>query len=116
MYSYGVSLDWEDLRHLVLSDKEAVDAALGVAAYLKRHTLVPPLGMGGLFTLRDGGAATFRMASAFAASDAGMATVQKAEAKAAVAREGRHWEEVQAKQRQVCANALICPLSPRGGL
>lgn len=32
---YGVALDYQDLRHLTLSDRPAVDAMLGVAAYLQ---------------------------------------------------------------------------------
>lgn len=35
--SYGVPLDYADLRHLVLSSKPAADAALRVADYLKRY-------------------------------------------------------------------------------
>ena len=39
MGAFGVSLHFDDLRHLVLSDKQAVDAALSVGSYLKSRTI-----------------------------------------------------------------------------
>eukprot|EP00899_Mesostigma_viride_P012815 jgi/Mesvir1/21534/Mv03975-RA.1 len=36
---YGVALQWEDLRHLVLGDRRAVDAALAVGQYLRTRTM-----------------------------------------------------------------------------
>ena len=39
--TYRVSLNWNDLQHLVLSDKLAVDACLYVAAYLRVNSKAP---------------------------------------------------------------------------
>lgn len=58
MAGFCVALDWQDLRHLVLSDKDAVDAMLSVSAYLHKHSVSNRP----LFSLRDGGEATMAMA------------------------------------------------------
>lgn len=93
--SYGVSLRADDLRHLVLSDRQAVDALLGVAAYLRRRQGRP------LFSLADGGGATLRFADSFAAADGGMTSTLQQEQAAAAARQAEHWRQVQEKQRKV---------------
>lgn len=93
--SYGVSLRADDLRHLVLSNRQACDALLGVAAYLRRRHGQP------LFSLADGGSATFSFAATFAAADGGMAATLQQEQAAAAARQAEHWRQVQEKQRKV---------------
>ena len=95
MGGYGVALHWQDLRHLVLSDREAVSAALAVSAYLSEHT-VPDRE---LFSLRDQGYATFAFAQAYAAADTSMKEIMALEVEVAEARRQTHWEEVQDKQR-----------------
>ncbi|MEW5310745.1 MAG: hypothetical protein WDW38_002512 [Sanguina aurantia] len=92
---YGVSLCHSDLRHLVLSDRLAVDAALSVAAYLQQHA-----SMGSsVFSLRAGSDATFEMALAHAESDPAMQRIWSAEQAAARARQAAHWTEVLRKQQ-----------------
>jgi hypothetical protein len=75
MEGYGVSASWQDLRHLVLSDRQATDAALGVAQYL--HTYSQPGKE--LFSLANGGAPTFQMAAKFACGDAVLVGIWKSE-------------------------------------
>ncbi|KAG2494611.1 hypothetical protein HYH03_007376 [Edaphochlamys debaryana] len=91
---YGVALSYKDLRHLVLSDRAAVDAALAVAAYLQRRT-VPGRD---LFSQRDDGSATFEMARKFAASDFRLQLLWQQEQADAETRRDKHWVEVQRKQ------------------
>lgn len=57
MMDHGVCLCPNDLRHLVLSEKIAVDAALKLAEFLRRHTRQSRA----VFSLLDGGNATFAM-------------------------------------------------------
>ena len=97
MKGYGVSLHWQDLRHLVLSDREAVDAALATSTYLRQHTGPSRE----LFSLRDKGAATFGFAQAFAAKDPNTTAAWQREEEAAEARRQKHWAEVQQKRADV---------------
>ena len=92
---YGVSLHWQDLRHLKLADHEAVDAALATSTYLFKHSKAGRE----LFSLRDQGQATFGFAQAYAAKDSAMTAILKEEEKVAEARRQSHWQEVQEKQR-----------------
>ena len=92
--SYGVSLRADDLRHLVLSDRQACDALLGVAAYLRQRGSGRPL-----FSLSHG-SITFSFAASFAAADSGMASTLQQEQSAAAARQAEHWRQVQEKQRE----------------
>jgi hypothetical protein len=97
MAGYGVSLHWTDLRHLVLSDRAAVDAALGISDYLKANDR----GAGfELFSLRDDGRATLQFAHHFAAKSAEHLQLLKAEQDAAAERVGAHWQRVQQQQQQ----------------
>ncbi|KAG2492053.1 hypothetical protein HYH03_009551 [Edaphochlamys debaryana] len=91
---YGVALSYTDLRHLALSDRAAVDAALAVAAYLQRRT-VPGRE---LFSLRDGGSSTFEMARSFAASNSRLQQLWQQEQEDAEARQNQHWAEVLRKK------------------
>lgn len=59
MATFGVALSFGDLKNLVLSDKMAVDAAINLADYLRRYTLEEEA----IFTLADGGRATFSLAA-----------------------------------------------------
>eukprot|EP00798_Chlamydomonas_sp_ICE-L_P025427 gene25427-11087_t len=91
---YGIGLDWRALEHLVLSNREAVDAALSVSNYVKAHTQLDR----SLFSLGDGGEATFRMTEEFARGNAELRKLQDEEYSAATARVQAHWEEVVRKQ------------------
>ena len=97
LQSFGVALDWRALRLLVLSDRSAVDAALGVAAYLQQHSREGRA----VFSLQGGGAATFQLAEQFArgADGSWLRQIWLQEVAAAEARKQAHWGEVQSKQR-----------------
>eukprot|EP00887_Chlorella_sp_A99_P004660 scaffold4.g4660.t1 len=94
---FGVALDWRQLRHLVLSDRQAVDAALAVAAYLRRHT------GRAVFSLRDGGAATFELAERYARGAQGgeLRELWRQERAEAEVRKQAHWRLVRQKQQKV---------------
>ncbi len=73
-----------------------MDAALGVAAYLRARASPPSRQ---LFALRDpGGTGTFEFAAQFAAGDEALAALQAAEGRDAQARVDAHWAEVRRKQ------------------
>ena len=93
---YAPALDPSDLRHLVLSDKSAVDAALRVAAYLQqmRATGTPPV-----FSLRarDG---TFDFGWDYARRHLSLEwATEKASAES---RKARHWDQVQSQKKALC--------------
>jgi hypothetical protein len=101
----------EDLQHLVLDGREAVDAALGVAAYLRRHASLPSRQ---LFSLRDPtGGGIFGFALQFALADATLPALQAAEAADAEARVQAHWAEV--RRKQALASRLRSELSSLRG-
>lgn len=60
--SYGVALDWQQLRHLVLKRRAAEDAMLAAGAYLHVHAKPGRE----VFSLSGGGRATMDFALAFA--------------------------------------------------
>ncbi|PNH12759.1 hypothetical protein TSOC_000243 [Tetrabaena socialis] len=91
---YGVMGPYDSLRHLVLSDKAAVDAALSVAAYLQ-HCSMPGRQ---LFSLLDGGASTMALALEFAQACPRLQDIWAAERWDAEQRITGHWAEVQRKQ------------------
>jgi hypothetical protein len=92
-----VSLHGADLRHLVLSDRAAVDTARLVCDYLRAHHK----GIcSELFSLRDGGRATFTFALRFAEQDAKLQDIWRDEKSGADVRKDRHWAEVARKQQQ----------------
>ncbi|KAG2501267.1 hypothetical protein HYH03_001073 [Edaphochlamys debaryana] len=91
---YGVALSYKDLRHLVLSDRAAVDAALAVAAHLQRWTKPGRE----VFSLRDGGSATFQLAREVAGSS--LQHLWEQEQADATARRDEHWAEVKRKQAE----------------
>ncbi|KAL4428607.1 hypothetical protein ABPG77_008919, partial [Micractinium sp. CCAP 211/92] len=97
LLKYGVAVDWKDLKHLVLSDRPAVDAALAVASYLRRHAQPGRPA----FSLADGGMATFDLARQFALADARLLQMWEEEAAAAAQRRDAHWAEIRRKQEEV---------------
>jgi hypothetical protein len=95
LLQYGVGLDGKDLRHLVLGDRAACNAQLAVAAYLQSRVHET-----GMFSGRDGGLATIRMAAMCACNDAQLMGIWKLEIAAAEACLEAHWGEVHRKQEQ----------------
>lgn len=93
---YGVALQPEDLRHLCLSDRAAVDAALAVGSYLQQHT-VPGMCV---FSLTDTGTATFGMAEQYARRDSRMYSIWSQEQSAAQERMRAHWQQVREQQQK----------------
>lgn len=96
LQSYGVGLDYRGLRHLALSDHTAVKTALAVADYLRSQARADRA----VFTLRDGGSATFDLAEQYVSGNQGqeLRQVWQEEVAAAAARQAAHWQEVQRKQ------------------
>ncbi|KAG2441635.1 hypothetical protein HXX76_003254 [Chlamydomonas incerta] len=97
---YGPALQFADLRHLVLSDRQAVDALLAVAAYLnakqQQQCRRRPL-----FSLRDGGRGTFDFAERFAAQDSRLQQILDSERADAETRVSAHWAVVQQQKREL---------------
>jgi hypothetical protein len=92
---FGVALDWWDLRHLVLTDKAAADAALGVASYLQQHSKAGKE----LFHLSQQ-EHSLRFADQYAAADSSMCDMLSAHKTAAEARMDAHYEAVQRKHEE----------------
>lgn len=95
---YGISLQWGDLRHLVLSNRAAVDAALSVSTYLHTRTKAGKevFSLGG-----SGPQATFSFAQQFAQADSDLRALWASEQQDAERRKTAHWAEVQRKQALV---------------
>jgi len=93
---YGVALDPADTRHLVLSEKLAVDAALRVVAYLRKYSCPSRV----VFSLRSGDV-TINFARQVARGDQNMQTAWVAEQAAAEQRRDAHWTKVTRKQREL---------------
>lgn len=93
---YGVSLDWTDLRHLVLSSKQAKDAAHAVAAYLKTRTRPGQEA----FAMRAPSSfgPTLRLAQRFGKDNSKIQTLLAQEQASAKARVAAHWDVVKQKQ------------------
>ncbi|KAG2441624.1 hypothetical protein HXX76_003244 [Chlamydomonas incerta] len=112
---YWPALQFADLRHLVLSDRQTVDALMAVAAYLnqQQQPLQPliqqqqaqqPDPQGGaqlLFSLRDGGSGTFDFAERFAERDSRLQQVLDSERADAAARVSAHWAVVQQQKKDL---------------
>ena len=90
---YGVALDANELRHLVLSDRHAVDAMLRVVVYLRRNGR-----QSAVFRLGADDDATFEMAEQYARDDAKIKAIWNEEQHNAKEREDNHFEEAQRKQ------------------
>ncbi|EFJ48301.1 hypothetical protein VOLCADRAFT_104794 [Volvox carteri f. nagariensis] len=99
----GTFASHEALRHLVLSDRLAVDAALSVAAYLQgcRQRAVAAGGsrQADLFSLRDGGVGTMAFAEDYVAACPVLQGILTADQADAAERVTAHWKEVQRKQQ-----------------
>lgn len=92
LVQHGVALDWQDLRHLILTDMTSTDAALGVATYLQKHSKHGQE----LFHLSKQ-QPSLSFAEQYAAADTSMRSMLRA----AVARMDAHYQVVQRKQQQV---------------
>ena len=93
---YGVALDPADTRHLVLSEKLAVDAALQVVAYLREHSCSTRV----VFSLRSGDV-TIDFARQVARADQDMQAAWKTEQAAAEQRRDAHWSKVTRKHKEL---------------
>jgi hypothetical protein len=96
---FGSALQWQDLRHLVLADKLAMDASLCVCIYLRHITTAQPI-----FSLAQEDS-TFKLASEFASRDQTLKDVWAAESAAAAKRQEDHWKRIQEKKdlvRKLC--------------
>ncbi|KAF5835474.1 hypothetical protein DUNSADRAFT_7314 [Dunaliella salina] len=91
---YGVSLQWGDLRHLVLPSKVALDAACSVCAYLAAYTKPGTE----LFSLRSS-TATFEFGRQYADGCSTMHGIWADQQADASIRQEAHWQRVQRKQR-----------------
>ena len=89
---YSTALCYSDLEHLALDDREALDAARQVSAYLIGHAKKPAV-----FSLREE-IGTFDMAERYALADPAIMHRWRVEQENAAARQEAHWEEVQRKQ------------------
>ncbi|KAJ8606838.1 hypothetical protein CTAYLR_009177 [Chrysophaeum taylorii] len=95
---YRMALDFQDLRHLVLSDKRAVEAARSVARYIQaHHHRAPPV-----FSLRENDA-TLHFARSFARESETIMRVWSQEQADARARQEKHWSQVQKKKQDLQA-------------
>ena len=92
---YGVALQWKDLRHLVLSDEEALSASLAASEYVKKNSNSRPL-----FSL-ESQEFTFVMAENFTINSVEFQQIWQNEVNAANKREEEHWKIVTNKQTQV---------------
>eukprot|EP00899_Mesostigma_viride_P019525 jgi/Mesvir1/27574/Mv07319-RA.1 len=106
LQKYGVALRWEDLGHLVLGDRLAVDAALAVGEYLRARTNRSRE----VFTLRDlvegWGTGTMSMAAEMAQEQGTslgerIRSLWRAEQEDAEKRVEGHWKEVLRKREVV---------------
>ncbi|CAM9708595.1 unnamed protein product, partial [Scytosiphon promiscuus] len=94
MESFGVCLRPDDLRHLVLSDKVATDATLKIADFLRAETRPQRA----IFTLADGGKATFNLAADVAGESPRIRGIWENEVIAAERRRDGHWAKVKSLQ------------------
>ena len=93
---YGVSLNWKNIRHFVLSDKEALIASLNVSTYLEQSTVKGKK----LFSLKDQ-SNTLEFAERYASDSIEFQQIWEEEEIAAKSRKEVHWEEVKQKQAEV---------------
>lgn len=94
MVQFGVCLRPDDLKHLVLSDKLATDAALKVADFLRAYTRPQRA----VFTLADRGSATFDLAANVARDSSHIRGIWGNEVAASRGRRDAHWVKVKALQ------------------
>jgi hypothetical protein len=96
LQKYGVALEASDLKHLVLSDKEAVDAARVVATYLR----VSSKRGRPIFSFRADDQ-TFHFARRFARESSEIMGVWELDVKASEQRKMDRWQEVLLKQDRI---------------
>ena len=94
-WPFGVSLRWQDMRHLALSDEMARIASLRVSRYLHDNATAWPV-----FSLGDQDP-TFDMATAFASKDSTIRDLWQAERGDTQRRMDEHWALVLSKQQMV---------------
>ncbi|CAM9452387.1 unnamed protein product [Ectocarpus fasciculatus] len=94
MEGFGVSRRPGDVKHLVLSDKLAVEAGLKVADYLRHHTHAGAA----IFSLADNGNATFMLAAEVGRESSTLLRHWEDEVAAAKKRRDAHWAKVTAKR------------------
>ena len=95
---FGVALEWTDIRYFVLSNKEAITAALAVSEYLKSNTKKMPL-----FSLSKQDA-TFQFAVEIVQQSDEINSIWQKEIQHANDRTDVHWKKVQ--EKQVLVNKL----------
>ena len=96
LQGYGVALRPDDLRHIVLSQKPAIEAAQHVVAYLRKHTKHQLE----VFSLRPSDT-TFEMARLHSSRSPETQALWKAEKEGAASRQDQHWKTVQEKQAKL---------------
>ncbi|KAF0718113.1 hypothetical protein As57867_001892, partial [Aphanomyces stellatus] len=94
--TFATALKWQDLSHLVLDDKRAMDAALVVAGYIRRMNQVSPKK---LFCLADV-AGTIEFSRSFAATDASMMARWKQEKDVIEERKREYMRQVEYKKKR----------------
>ena len=94
--SFGVSLRYNDMEHLVLADRRSWNVVLSVAAFLNRNHYSES---SEIFSLRAP-AATFQLAEAFARNDQTLWRIWEAERSDAESRVDKHWAEVVRKKAE----------------
>jgi hypothetical protein len=96
LQDFKVPLQASDLQHLVLSDRLAVDAAQGIASYLRTN-----LGRRNtIFSTRPGDE-TFIFASQFAEQSCEMTKIWEEDNKASTKRQEERWQVVKKKQARI---------------
>eukprot|EP00981_Chlorochromonas_danica_P001461 scaffold307_cov342-Ochromonas_danica.AAC.1 len=93
--AYGVSLDYRHLRHLVLERREAWEAVLRVADYLRMRSINKRC----LFSTLDEGA-SYDFADQFTKNDADLNKSYQPEVEQANKRERTYWSEVERKREE----------------
>eukprot|EP01036_Dinobryon_divergens_P022332 gene22332-30577_t len=92
---YDVCLRGCDLRHLVLSDRRAIDAATAVHRYLSRHSTTRQE----LFSMRMP-EISYKFAEQYAKSSPRMKTIYQRELDAASKRKAARWRKIQSQKIQ----------------
>lgn len=90
---YDVAIQWKEMRYMVFGSSLATDAALSVAAYLKRYSNHGKV----VFSLLKQ-TETFNMACQFCENDPAIQKIWIQEQTEAARKESAHWIEVQRKQ------------------
>ena len=92
---FGVALNWQDVHFLVLSRRNALEAALNVSKYLKENTNSKKL-----FDLCNQ-ENTFEFAHRYALSSSSLMRIWEQEKRDAEERQEDHWQEIQKKKATI---------------